>query len=77
MLLKLTGMTMRVAIDGYPDAVEFYETHEGWVSELGERVKIEYMWMRDSEQPRTSVEDCICSRELASKLISLLIDGEK
>ena len=75
--LARTANTMRVAIKGGDDAVEFIKVHGTWISEDCEPVTLEYGPRRHA--PATlSAADCTCSRELASRLIDLLLtDSEE
>jgi hypothetical protein len=70
--LARTANTMRVAVKGCEDAAEFINVHGTWISEDCEPVTMEYGPRRDA--PTTLSEaDCICPRELAARLIDLLL----
>jgi hypothetical protein len=63
---------MRVAVEGGDDAVELIKVHGTWISEDCEPVTLEYGPRRIA--PATLSEaDCTCSRDLASRLIDLLL----
>jgi hypothetical protein len=63
---------MRVAVEGCDDAAEFIKVHGTWISEDCEPVTLEYGPRRTA--PATpSDADCICSRDLAARLIDLLL----
>ena len=70
--LARTANTMRVAIKGGDDAVEFIKVHGTWISEDCEPVTLEFGPRRKA--PATVSEpDCICSSDLAAHLIDLLL----
>jgi len=70
--LARTANTMRIAVKGSEDAAEFINVHGTWISEDCEPVTMEYGPRRNA--PATLSEaDCICSRELAARLIDLLL----
>jgi len=64
--------TLRVAVNGGDDAVEFTEINGVWVSEDCEPVQIEFAWQRRGRLPEPSEADFICSQELAARLLRLL-----
>jgi hypothetical protein len=67
-----TAETMRVAMKDCDDIVEFTNVHGTWVSEDCEPVTIQYSPRRTSIAT-PSESDCICPRELAARLINLLL----
>jgi len=70
--LVRTANMMRVAVKGSEDAAEFINVHGTWISEDCEPVTMEYGPRRNA--PTTLAEaDCICPRELAARLIDLLL----
>jgi hypothetical protein len=68
---------MRVAMKGVKDAVGFVFMAGSWVSEDGEAVGIEYAWDQQGVKKSVSEADCICSKELAARLIHLLHGSEE
>jgi hypothetical protein len=75
--LVRTANTMRVAVQGCEDAAEFTNVHGTWISEDCEPVTFEYGPRRHAPAS-LSEADCTCSRELASRLIDLLLtDSEE
>ena len=76
-LIARTENTIRVAPRGADDVMEFTNVNGTWVSEDCEPVQIEFEWQRRGRQPEVSEADCICSEELASRLIHLLLSGEE
>ena len=75
-LLSRDGERMRVAASGGADALELVRHNGVWISEDCEPVRIRFAWQRPSRQEPVEEADCICSRELASRLIHLLLIGE-
>jgi hypothetical protein len=63
---------MRVALKGLEDIVELNEVNGTWVTEDCEPVQVSFAWQRTVEAPVTE-EDCICSPDLAAKLVRMLI----
>ena len=76
-LLARTEKTLRVAPQGADDVLLFTYLNGAWVSEDCEPVLIEFEWQRRGRQPEISEADCVCSGELASRLIRLLLSGEE
>jgi hypothetical protein len=69
--------TIRVAVRGGDDLLEFKDINGTWVSEDCEPVRIEFEWQRHGHQPEVSEADCICSQDLAARLIHLLLNGDE
>jgi hypothetical protein len=74
MLLTRTSDTLRVAVEGQSDATEFYCADSAWVSENFEAVTIEFEWEQQRPKPVPSVDDCICSPDLAEQLMAQLLN---
>jgi hypothetical protein len=68
---------MRVAMKGGKDAVDFVFMAGGWVSEDGEPVGVEYAWEQHTLKQSVLEVDCVCSKELAVRLIHLLHSREE
>ncbi len=68
--------TMRVAIKGGDDAVEFTEHNGTWIAENCEPVAIEFAWQHQPGARPVTEDECICPEELASHLIRLLFSGQ-
>ena len=62
--------TLRVAFQTQEDVVAFHKLRGVWVSEDCEPVTVEFGSRRTA--PPAAVEDCICSAELAARLVELL-----
>ena len=76
-LLSESEGTLRVAVHGADDALEFVRAANGaWVSEDCEPVEIEFdLEVAPAQLPAVdSLDDYICPPELAARLISLLSD---
>jgi hypothetical protein len=72
MLLARSENKIRVAIPGNNDPMELTDVHGTWVSEDCEPVRVEFAWQRKTREEILSEADCICSHELAARLIHLL-----
>lgn len=65
--------SMRVALQGDQDAVEFIEVEGHWVSENLEPVEIIFEWQRRPHAAAVPTEaDFICPEDLAAHLVRLL-----
>ncbi len=64
--------SMRVALEGADDILEFTKKSGTWVSEDCEPVRVASSLDRRHSDP-PAVADCICSKELAAQLINLLL----
>src|ERR1035438_502314 len=71
-LLARTENRIRVAIPGSDDPLEFTDMHGTWVSEDCEPVCVEFAWQGKTREEVLTEADCICSHELAARLIHLL-----
>jgi hypothetical protein len=76
-LLSRTQNAMRVAIKESDDTAELREINGTWVSEDCGPVQVEFAWMRNVERPVVTVENCVCSEELAGRLIQMLFAGDE
>ena len=75
-LLSRAENTMRVALQGSDDVVELTRIKGAWISDDCEPVQVEFAWSREAGLVEPTLEDCICSHELAANLIHLLFAGE-
>jgi hypothetical protein len=66
---------VRAALKGGDDVAAFTSLNGTWISEDCEPVRIEFAWERLSRNEGVSETDCLCSNELASRLIHLLLSG--
>jgi hypothetical protein len=74
-LLARSESKIRVAIPGCDDPMEFTDVHGTWVSEDCEPVRVEFAWQQKTREQVQSEADCICSHDLAARLIHLLWAG--
>src|ERR1041384_6320885 len=75
-LLSRTEGSLRVAIQGSDDVQELTQINGTWVSDDCEPVQGEFAWTRRGPVVEVTEEDCICSHELAARLIRILFAGE-
>jgi hypothetical protein len=66
---------IRAAAAGCDDVLAFTRIHGTWISEEIEPVTIEFDWQRRRTSPAISEDDCVCSKELATRLIESLFRG--
>jgi hypothetical protein len=74
-LLSQHDNEIRAAAAGCDDTLVFTRFKSTWVSEDLEPVVIQFAWQRSKPFPVTSEDNCICSKELASRLINSLMHG--
>jgi hypothetical protein len=60
---------IRAAAAGCDDVMVFTRSHGTWISEDGEPVTIEFAWQRRGASHVPSEDECICTKELAARLI--------
>jgi hypothetical protein len=74
-LLTRAQNTLIVAVQGWDDASVFTRINGVWISEGGDPVGIEFEWeKRHTTIP--SLDDCVCDKRLASRLIARLLNPE-
>jgi len=76
-LLSHNEKTMRVVLKGSDDVTEFASVKGTWISENLEPVRVCYEWQRQTPKALISVTDCVCSKELAARLVHLLWSGDE
>jgi hypothetical protein len=77
-LLSHSQDEIRAIVPGGEDALEFRRVHGAWISEGLEPVTIGFEWQRCPAAPITpSVDECICSKGLAARLIQTLLAGNE
>ena len=74
-LLTKTETSMRIAVKGADDIMELKQINGAWVTEDCEPVQIQSGLSAKSKGPVVTLDDCICSEELAARLLQLLFDG--
>jgi len=67
---------MRLVLAGQDDVSEFTRVHDAWVSEDCEPVQIEFGPARQVYR-EYSDDDFVCTHELATKLIHMLLNPEE
>ena len=77
LLLAQTGNTLRIAVPGENDVLEFTRIGGMWVSQTCEPARIEFTWERHARRPEVTEADCICAPELAAVLIHALWNGDE
>jgi hypothetical protein len=75
-LLYRTDDSIRVAIQGSDDIRELNRINGTWVSDECEAVHVEFAWERHNSTADLTEADCVCSHELAARLIHALFAGE-
>jgi hypothetical protein len=75
-LLSRTEHSLRVALPGADDAAEFRETNGNWSSEDGAVVEVDFSFGGVTTVAGVSLDDCICSPQLASTLVMMLHSKE-
>jgi hypothetical protein len=77
-ILSRTENTMRVAIENGEDPMVLICIDGTWMSEDSIPVQVEFEWQRHHRKETTiSESDCICPKELAARLIHLLLSGDE
>jgi hypothetical protein len=76
-LLSRNDTAMRVAIEGSEDVLHLNEIHGTWVTEDCEPVHVDFAWAKKEDLPVVTLDDCICSKELAAELLHLLFSGDE
>ncbi len=74
-LLSRESETLRAAVPGDDDVRTFKLIRGAWISEKCEPVKIEFAWQRCEETRVPTETECVCSKELAARLSSLVLVG--
>ena len=70
-LFDRTDLTMRVMVEGSEDSMCLSQASNHWLTEDGEVVYITFEWERTSAAVPLE-EDCVCSAELATRLLHAL-----
>jgi hypothetical protein len=76
-LLSRTETTIRAAIRGSQDSLELNQIHGVWVAEDCEPVEVEFSWTRYGGAQEVTEADCVCSHDLAARLIHMLYAGSE
>jgi hypothetical protein len=75
-LLARTENKIRVAIPGSDDPLELTDVHGTWVTEDCEPVRVQFAWEGKTPEQALTEADCVCSHDLAARLIHLLWNAE-
>lgn len=76
-LLSRTENKIRVAIPGSDDPLELTDLNGIWVTEDCEAVRVEFAWQGKTNEEIVTEADCICSHDLAARLVHLLWNAEE
>jgi hypothetical protein len=76
-LLARTENKIRVAIPGSDDPLELTDIHGTWVTEDCEPVRVQFAWEGKTREQVVSEADCVCSHDLAARLIHLLWNADE
>jgi len=66
---------LRVAVKDSDDVVVLACVNGTWISDNSAPVEVVFEWQQGSWKEATSESDCVCSKELAARLIYLLLSG--
>lgn len=76
-LLTRNENTIRVAIPGSDDPLELTDVHGVWVTEDCEPVRVEFAWQGKTREQVITEADCVCSHDLAARLLHLLWNADE
>ena len=76
-LLARNENKIRVAIAGSDDLVELTDVHGTWVTEDCEPVYVQFAWEGKTREQIVTEADCVCSHDLAARLIYLLWNADE
>ncbi len=66
---------MRLALEGSDDVLAVAQYNGRWISEDCEPVRMGYEWEMRGPAEIPAEADCICSKDLAARMIQLLLRG--
>lgn len=75
-LLSRDEHSMRIAIQGSDDVLRLSDINGTWITEDCEPVYVEFAWRQREDTAAVMLDDCVCSKELAAKLLHMLFSGE-
>jgi len=75
-LLARMENRMRVAIPGSDDPIELTDVNGTWVTDNCEAVRVEFAWQGKTREQVLTEADCVCSDDLAARLLHLLWNTE-
>ena len=77
-LLARTENKIRVAIPGSEDPLELTDVKNGtWVTEDCEPVRVQFAWEGKTREQVITEADCLCSHDLAARLLHLLWNADE
>ena len=76
-VLSHDEQAIRAIAPGCTDVMSFTELHGIWFSDELEPVTIKFEWQRTGVSSIPAAADCICPKELAAKLIHLLVADDE
>ncbi len=76
-LLARTENRIRVAVPGCDDPMELTDIRGTWVTEDCEPVRVEFAWQGKTREQVLTEADCICSHDLAARLLHLLWNADE
>lgn len=76
-LLSRTETSMRVALQGSDDVLHLNQINGTWVSDECEPVQVDFAWAKQDGMAVVTLDDCLCSKDLAAKLLHLLFSGDQ
>jgi hypothetical protein len=71
-IVSRTDTRIRAVAKDTEDTLEFVDFHGTWVSNDCEPVQIQFAWQGKKREEILTEADCICSEELAKRLIHFL-----
>jgi hypothetical protein len=74
-LLSQQDNEIRAVAAGCDDTLVFTRFRSTWVSENLDPVVIKFAWQRSGPSHATSEDNCVCSKELANRLVQSLLRG--
>ena len=74
-LLSHQHNEIRAVAAGCDDTMVFTRFHSTWISEELDPVVIEFAWQRRKPFPVTTEDTCVCSKQLANRLVQSLLRG--
>jgi hypothetical protein len=75
LLLSVETDSVRAAVSGDEDVRVFTRSKTNWISDRGERVKLQFAWEQEKSAPIPDESHFVCPKHLAFELISRLLDS--
>jgi hypothetical protein len=72
LILSRTSSAMRVVLKGCDDSTQLTAVNGAWFLEDREPVQLEFAWEKKARAAEPKADDCVCSAELASRLVDVL-----